>query len=66
MKELENEIKSVKESIKKLEDDFWQQRMKYGMQSTAAIQSHNREVKGLEDYLKGLVVAKTFIEKEGK
>lgn len=66
MKELENEIKSVNESIKKLEDDFWQQRMKYGMQSNAAIQNHNREVKSLKDYLKGLIVAKTFIEKEGK
>lgn len=27
---------------------------------------HNREVRSLKDYLKGLIVAKTFIEKEGK
>ena len=66
MKELEREIIEVNETIKKLEDEFHQQIVKYGLQSTASREMHNRKVRSLKDYLKGLMVAKTFIEKEGK
>lgn len=63
MKDLEKEIMDVEESIQQLEDAFWQEKIKYGMPSNARREEHNREIDRLKNYLKGLEVAKVFIEK---
>ena len=61
---LEREIAQEEETIRKLEDEFWQERMKYGMQSKARIFHHNQEVNNIKNYIKGLAVAKAFLESE--
>lgn len=63
MKELEKEIQSVNESIQQLEDAYWQEKIKYGMPSTARRNEHNREIERLRNYQKGLLVAKAMLEK---
>ena len=66
MKELLKEIEDTKQSIKELEDYMLQQKLKGIKFSTAMFQEYTRDKMRLETYLKGLLVAKTFIEKEGK
>ena len=63
MKELEKEIISVEETIQKLEDEFWQEKIRNGMPSTARREEHYKEIDRLKNYLKGLVVSKAFLEK---
>lgn len=64
LEKLENEIAQEEETIRKLEDEFWQERMKYGMQSKATIFHHNQKINEIKNYIKGLVVAKAFLESE--
>lgn len=66
MKELLKEIENTKQSIKDLEDYMWQQKLQGIKFSNAAFRDYCEEKMRLENYLKGLIVAKTFIEKEGK
>lgn len=64
LEKLNNEIAQGEETIRKLNDEFWQERMKSGMQSHARILDHQEEVRHIENYIKGLAVAKAFIESE--
>ena len=66
MKELLKEIEAVKESIRQEKDNYYQETLKYGKHSTASADEHAKELMRLENYLKGLEVAKIFLEKEGK
>ena len=66
MKELLKEIEQVKESIKQENDNYEQETIKYGLHSNGDRIVHQEKINRLKNYLKGLEVAKTMIEKEGK
>jgi hypothetical protein len=62
MKELEREIERAKEELRKENEEYQQETMKYGLHSNGAKEIHNRRCLTLEKYIEGLEKAKELIE----